>query len=177
MKKEKLTNDLKSNGFTHKNWILDRVAVCASNKDLNGLLIGEEGFFFENRGIPGTHDYGVVLYSGIYPYYESDHEIKNLFEEALLHLLQGTDYNLLVAFEYAWRQRSCELRGSAPFAIDNACVEALKDEIKKREESLKLYKEYYYWGGSLKEGAFEYIRNILKSINEEYFPETEEQRY
>ena len=149
------------------NWILERVKESISNDELTNLLLGEKNYFFPNRELPDDHNFGVILYSGIYEYFNIDVKIKQNFENALLALIHGSDYDLLVAFEYIWRQISCEERGSAPFKIDTHCVVTLKNEISSREQALKCYKNniLFKWSHI---GTYEYINNIIESLEKDY---------
>ena len=150
------------------NWIVDRVSESISKNELSDLLAGKNGYFFSHREYPGNHDYSVILFSGIYEYFKKDYEIIQLFENALLSLINGTLCDLLIAFEYIWRQRSCEFRVTAPFAIDKKILATIATKITEKEAELKSYKERYEFGSLLQDGAWEYIHNIVNSIETEY---------
>ena len=153
------------------NWIADRVSESIGKNELSDLLAGKNNYFFPDREYPGAHDYSVILYSGIYEIYEyfrNDYEIKRLFEDALLSLMNGTPCDLLIAFQYIWRQRRCEFRGTAPFAIDKKILATIAAKIVEKEAELKSYKERYEFGSELQDGAWEHIHNIVNSIETEY---------
>ncbi len=150
------------------NWISDRVSESIGKNELSDLLVGKNNYFFSHREYPGEHDYGVILSSGIYEYFRNDYEIKQLFEDTLLCLMNGTPCDLLIAFQYIWRQRCCEFRGTAPFEIDKKILATIAAKIVEKEAELKSYKERYEFGSELQDGAWEHIHNIVNSIETEY---------
>lgn len=150
------------------NPVLDRVWMSLSRKEFAKLLLGKDGYFFPDREYPGIHDYSTILSSGIYPYNSQDETLQSVFEETLLQLIHGSMAELLTAFEYIWRHKICEYRGTAPFSLDPKCVEVLKAQILTQEAELKQYKERYEFGSMLQEGAWEYIHNIHRTLEEEY---------
>lgn len=91
-----------------------------------------------------------------------------MFSKSLLTLLNGDLFQFMTAFDYIQKQKFCEARGSAPFALDDSCIESLVCQIHNREFSLKQYKEHYEFGAMLQEGAWEYIHNIKSIFIQEY---------
>ena len=145
-------------------WVYNCVAESIPKNELKKVLMGEGKYFFPNREIPEKHDCGAFLYSGIYKVYEQDKTVKDHFETTLLLLISGTIEELLTAFDYIWRHKNCEFRGTAPFTLDKQCIDLLQTKIQENEIQLKSYKEYYYWGSELSDGAWEFIHNIVRSV-------------
>ena len=143
-------------------WIYNCVEDSIRNNELIKAMKGEEKYFFPNREFPQQHDYSAILYSGIYKVYEQDKTVKEQFETTLLLLINGTIEELLTAFDYIWRHKGCEHRGSAPFVLDKQIIDVLGIKIQNKKLQLKSYKESYEWGGELPEGAWEYIHNFMK---------------
>lgn len=115
-------------------------------------------------------DISAALYSGIYEYYKLKPEsnINVIFESELVSMLEGSEFEIMCAFEYFWRQISCESRMTAPFELGKESILKLKNTILQKEDLLKNYKERWEFGAQLENGAYQYVQNIVKSIEEQY---------
>lgn len=115
-------------------------------------------------------DISAALYSGIYEYYKLKPEsnINVIFESELASMLEGSEFEIMCAFEYFWRQIFCESRMTAPFELGKESILKLKNTILQKEDLLKNYKERWEFGAQLENGAYQYVQNIGKSIEEQY---------
>lgn len=145
-----------------------KMSLAIQTDSFCDFLCGYDNFVIPDRDGFCSTDRGGILYSCIFRTYEKDESISETFSKSLITLLKGNLFEFMTAFDYIQKQKFCEARGSAPFVLDNSCVELLILQLHHRELSLKQYKEHYEFGALLQEGAWEYILNIKKAFIQEY---------
>ena len=145
-----------------------KMSLAIQTDSFCDFLCGYGSFVIPDRNGLCFTDRGGILYSCIFRTYEKDESISEIFSKSLITLLNGNLFEFMSAFDYIQMQKRCEARGSAPFVLDNSCVELLILQLHHRELSLKQYKEHYEFGAMLQEGAWEYILNIKKVFVQEY---------
>ena len=149
-------------------YVCQKITVALKNDAFCDFLCGYHPYAIPDReGISQT-DRGVLLYCGIYHYFESDNTIKTVFENTLCKLMRGSTYELLTAFEYIWRCKISEQRNTAPFSIDPQCVAVLKQAIAGHRAELERCKEQPEFGATLPGGSWDYIQNIVALYKAEY---------
>lgn len=153
-------------GLTEHTQKLTSQAVL--NNALADLLCGYPPYAIPDREGLYTTDRSGVLYCGICNYYHSDRSVKVLFEKALLHLMQGSAFELMSAFEYVRLCKASEWRGSAPFTLSSECAASLKQIVNSRRAELEQYKELPEFGSVLPSGAWDYIRNMEALLVRQY---------
>lgn len=79
-------------------------------------------------------DVSKVLSRGIYKAYDNDPSIKEIFEDCLIEMLNGSDFDIYMVCLYLLSQLFKEKNGIAPFVLSqNLIVKKLKDRLKERE--------------------------------------------
>lgn len=151
-----------------KEYTYELASRAVANNAFVAFLCGYPPYTLPDREGFLTTDRSGVLSCGIYALYKSDSSIKALFEKALLHLMQGSAYELMSAFEYVWRCKVSEWRGSAPFSLSPECSAALKQSLDSRKAELKQYRDLPEFGGGLPGGAWDYVRNAEDLIERDH---------
>lgn len=141
---------------------------AAASDALADFLCGYPPYALPDREGFLTTDRSGALCCGIYVHYQNDRSVKSLFEKALLHLMQGTAYELMSAFEYVRLCKASEWRGSAPFTLSPECSAALKQILDSRKAELEQYKDLPEFGGALPGGAWDYIRNVEELLERDH---------
>ena len=135
------------------------ILKAMADNAFRNLLCGLPPYAIPDREGCLTTDRIAVL-TGIYSCYESDSSVKAIFEQTLLQLLQGSTFDVMTAFDYIWRCKMCEIRGTAPFALATECIAALRQTLDRRRNELVQYKDRPEFGSTLPGGALEYTQNI-----------------
>lgn len=149
--------------------IIENLETALNNNEFREFLKGNGIYKMPNRESEFT-DFSVALSSAIYPYYRlyPEKKINTLFEQEIIDMMDGDDFEIMCAFEYVWRQIVCEERKTAPFNLNKQCFIKMQQTINERKEILKKYKEYYDFGSNLDDGAYQYAENIDKMLEDEY---------
>lgn len=152
-----------------KNKIVEELEKSLERGEFKKFLLGQGEYNIPSREGFFT-DISAALYSGIYNYYKLNEtsNIKKIFENEITELLNGSPFEIMCAFEYCWRQISCEEKHTAPFKLDEDFYVNLKKTIFVKRDILKNYKEFYELGANLNDGAYQYAINIDKSLDEDY---------
>lgn len=147
--------------------LLEALEYALKNNELKEFLMGEGRYFIPCR-VSTMTDFAVHLEIGIYYYYERHPESKiNIaFEQALIEMFDGDNFTFMCGFMHYCRQKYLESINDAPFKLCMECMLHFKDSLAKKQESLKVYKEYWEFGSDLENGAYEYIENSLSSFEE-----------
>lgn len=151
------------------NKIIEKLEIALNNGELRQFLMGKGIYRIPSRE-GGFSDLSTALYSGIYEYYNlyPEKRINILFENEIINMLNGNNFEIMCAFDYCWRQIVCEERKTAPFNLSEQCIINIKRIIMEKQEVLKTYKEYSEFGGHLENGAYQYVQNIDKMVENEY---------
>lgn len=152
------------------NYMLNLTSEAIAKNEFSDLLCGYGKYNIPDRAGFAQTDRSIVLYRGIYEYFGNcpNSNIKNVFEDTLITLMHGSPFELLTAFEYSFRQFSCEMRNTAPFLMNKKCLLHLQIEISKNEQTLKDCKQFYEFGKELPNSAWDYIRNVNKLLLNDY---------
>lgn len=152
-----------------KNKIVENLEKSLEKGEFKKYLLGQGEYNIPSRNGFFT-DISISLYSGIYDYYKLNpsSKIDKIFENEIVKLLNGSPFEVMCAFEYCWRQMSCEERNVAPFKLNETFYLNLKNLLTSKKDILKNYKEYSEFGANLQDGAYQYAININKSLDEDY---------
>lgn len=105
------------------------------------FLRGENGYMVEQSEFSpgaGITDVSKILSRGIYAEYKENKDIKRIFEQGLLKMLDMTDFDVYMACSYLFNQFFKEDNGLAIFKLEREQIlEKLKQEIRKREERIQ----------------------------------------
>lgn len=145
---------------------IDKMVISAiqSNKFIE-FLEGKEHMdighssHFSNLTTPT--DWGDILRNGIYKLYKDGcgYDIKQIFEKAIIDMLDGKVFDVYCAIEIWYIQLKREKKGISPFAVDKELlVEKIKKSLIKNKE--ELVKFYDWQGRNEKEGMWGYLKKI-----------------
>jgi len=151
------------------NKILDKLEYAIKNNEFRKFLKGEGEYRIPNRD-GFFSDLSAALYSGIYEYCRlyPDKNLNIIFENEIISMFNGENFEIMCAFDYCWRHIICEERNKAPFKLSEHCLNELKNVILKKQDILSTYKVYSEFGGVLDNGAYQYAENIDKMLQAEY---------
>ena len=151
------------------NKVVEKLDYSLKNNEFRDFLEGKGSYNIPSREGLFT-DISTALYSGIYEYYElyPDSKIDKKFEGELIEMLHGENFDIMCAFDYCWRQITCEERKTAPFSLSQNCVLEVKKIINSKKDILSNYKDYVEFGSMLSNGAYEYSQNVSNMIESDY---------
>lgn len=149
--------------------VIEILKKAISKKEFKDFLKGTKEYNIRDRDGFFT-DKSAVLYLGIYKYYELNpkSKINLLFENTLIEMLNGDEFDVVTAFDYFWKQALSESNNNSPFQLSKNSYIELKNSIIKNSEKLKKYKELPEYGALLEDGAYEYIENMTNYFETEY---------
>ena len=126
-------------------------------------------YYDRDRYRQGTTETSLVEYD-IYKYYENcpDSHIDQLWENTLLDLLNSSEYDMMLSFEYFGGQFLSEVSGHAPFRFHPESYRTLQTVIEKNQKKLLKYKEWYEFGNNFAGGAYEWAQSVGQSLNKDY---------
>lgn len=138
---------------------LDKLQLAIDKNEFAEYLKGT-GIYKEMSRDTVLTDAATVLYI-IYDYYaqKPESKINLIFESTLLSLLNGNEFDIMTSFDYCLRQYLREQRGTAPFLFNCQTYEKVKETIENNADLLKNYKDFYEYGNTLNDGAYEYAHN------------------
>lgn len=144
--------------------IVDMLNDAISKNELKKYLLGTAEYRIPSReGYESDRISALKL--GIHEMYKKNPEIKNLFENCLIDMLNGKEIEIVIAFYYIWNQLLFERRNKAPFELDKKIYLILREKINEKEMDLRAYR-YPDFGGGLENGAYEYMSNINQYFEE-----------
>ena len=151
------------------NMILDKLNLALNHNELKEFLIGDGDYNIPSREGFFT-DFSSALYMGIYECYKKNpnSNINILFEKEIINMLKGNPFEVMCAFDYCWRQISSEEKGTAPFSLSENCIKNIRESILAKRDLLMKYKEYSQFGSNLEKGAFQYVENIDRMLDNEF---------
>lgn len=148
----------------------EKIFIAIKNNEIISLLRGDELYIIENsQYAPGAEitDVGKVLSGIIYKSYEIRPDIKERFEEALLEMLNKTDFDVCMVIIYIVTQLFKEKNELSPFTLDmKDILPKVKDELEKRRENIK--QGIIYPSGFKNSNAWDDIRRFNHVSQEEY---------
>lgn len=103
------------------------------------------------------HDVSLVLSEGIYRLYKENQSTKELYENTLLRMLKGTDYDVYMVCDYVYNHLCDDSYGHSSFRFDRKEIfESLRVEIPVREQSIR--KEVQFPDGTTNHYIWEEIQ-------------------
>lgn len=112
-------------------------------------------------------DVGRILSKGVYKVYMYNKEIKHIFEESLILMLDSSDFDIYMVCLYILDQLFNEKYGTSPFSLSkNSIVDKLTYRINTRQNSIK--KGIKYPNGYVNTFAMTEILRFRKLCKEEY---------
>lgn len=101
--------------------VYEKLNLSIKNNEINKFLCGEYPYEVEKSQFsPSVEptDIGAILSKGIYVKYQEDDSIKNIFEQSLMGLLDGTALDVYVVVLYIMSQLFKENHRTSPFEFD-----------------------------------------------------------
>lgn len=149
--------------------IIDKVQNAISKNEMRNFLEGNGEYFIPDRE-GDFSNVSAALYVGIYEYFKSNPQsnLKEIFEKTLQDMLLGNELDIMIAFHIIYLQMLAEVKGLSPFEMSKDCYVSLKECVEKNSERLKKYKSHPEYGAFNQNGAYEYIVNINKYMEEKY---------
>ncbi len=144
--------------------LLERQLKNAMEKgEMKEFLLGDLDYGIRYREYYETEE--SVRMSGIYHYYEKDPNVKPVFEQGLLDLVNGSEYEILEAFEYLQAQviRESGIGAEPPFELDKDVYIKLRQSILSKKEELQNIKSVDRDDVPVK-SAYQY----MEDINDDY---------
>ena len=147
------------------------VACKALEKgELYEYMRGDDGYRIPASSFEPSvaiHAVRVVLSMGIYKIYQSDPEIKELYENTLSRMLEETDYDVYMVITYILSQLYHEKHNTAPFQIDaTKLVKRLQQIIPERKESIQ--KGVYFPNGIINQYVWDEIELVNVVFQKNY---------
>ena len=150
---------------------VNKLQKALENDEFLSFVKGEGDYFYYDRDRyrQGTTETSLVEYD-IYKYYENcpDSHIDQLWENTLLDLLNSSEYDMMLSFEYFGGQFLSEVSGHAPFRFHPESYRTLQTVIEKNQKKLLKYKEWYEFGNNFAGGAYEWAQSVGQSLNKDY---------
>jgi hypothetical protein len=150
---------------------VNKLQKALENDEFLSFVKGEGDYFYDDRDRyrQGTTETSLVEYD-IYKYYENcpDSHIDRLWENTLLDLLNSSEYDMMLSFEYFGGQFRSEVSGLAPFRFHPESYRTLQTVIEKNQKKLLKYKEWYEFGNYLAGGAYEWAQSVGQFLNIDY---------
>ncbi|SDB35432.1 hypothetical protein SAMN02910298_01747 [Pseudobutyrivibrio sp. YE44] len=123
---------------------MDVLAVlkeAISKGEIIPFLRGEGEYMCEHNEMvqaPEQTDVSKVLSRGIYKLYKEDNSIKVLFENGLLEMLDGDDFDVYMVGAYLTSILFKEQNGLAPFSLDkDKIIDRFSEEVLSRKDRIK----------------------------------------
>lgn len=141
--------------------IMDSVACGKFIELLEGKDHMEMGHSSHFSNLPYPTDWTEIIENGIYLIYQTDTEIKRIFEKAILDMANMKIFDLYCSVEIFYFQLRQEKKNVSPFNIDKANIlRAIKPALLENKYGLM---NYFDWQGrGEREGAWDYIKKINK---------------
>lgn len=141
--------------------VLNMLENAINSEQLKFFLEGVKDYEIPNQ-LNSNTDKDIVLFGGIYKYYRKNpsSKIDKLYENTLISMLDGTLFDLLNVYDYAYMQILAETKGIAPFKLSQDFYRLLREKIKNSANLLAEYKQFSQYGSSLPKGAYSYIQNL-----------------
>lgn len=144
--------------------IVELAKKAISKGELVDYLQGKKGYVepidtWVNANAPT--DWTKIIPDGIYKVSveEVDMDVASIFEESILKMLNGAEFDIYVAVSVFYFQLIRENRNASPFKIDRQKIlETMKKSLKKNEHLLKTYFEWQ--GRNQQEGMWSEILRI-----------------
>lgn len=146
--------------------VIDILNRALEDNKFEDFLLGKGTYMVPSREGYVT-DRSAVMHSGVYKKYLEDPAIKEKFENAIIAFLNGSEYELLTAFDYIRIQMTSEANKVAPFEINRQLYEATRRTIIANADKLKQYRHNDF-GGRLQDGAYQYINNVNNALEENF---------
>lgn len=150
---------------------MDRLQEALDNDTFLDFIKGKGEYFIPDRDQyrKGTTDTGRVIYH-VYEYCRNNpnSNIGQLLETTLLDLLKGSEYDLMLSFDYSCQQFGFEASKLAPFRFHQESYRALQIGIEKNKKKLLKYKDWYEFGNYLEGGAYEWAQCVGQAENTKY---------
>lgn len=150
--------------------ILQMTCLSIEKKELISFLRGDNDYKVESsQYAPYAEitDIGKVLSRGIYKAYQEHKYVGQDYEQALISMLDLTDYDVYVVCAYITSQLFKEKNGLSPFQIEKVeLLSKLKGEIDKRK--LQIQNGITYPNGYKNKNAWEELERFNSVCKEEY---------
>ena len=121
--------------------ILSLLKSAIQNGEMAQFLRGQGKYLCENNEMvqaPEQTDVSKILSRGIYKLYEEDASFKSLFENSLLQMLDGEDFDVYMVGNYITSILFKEENGLASFVVDkDKIIKKFSEEIFSRESRIK----------------------------------------
>ena len=150
---------------------VNKLQKALDNDMFLDFIKGKGEYFIPDRDQyrKGTTDTGRVIYH-VYEYCRNNpnSNIGQLLETTLLDLLKGSEYDLMLSFDYSCQQFGFEASKLAPFRFRQESYRALQIGIEKNKKKLLKYKDWYEFGNYLEGGAYEWAQCVGQAENTKY---------
>lgn len=150
--------------------ILDMVYKSLDRDEFINFLRGDAEYLVENsQYAPGAEltDVGKILSRGVYKVYNEKKAIKNEFEEALISMLNMSDFDVYMVCLYIMSQLFKEKNGLSPFYIEkDEIISELNKELCKRKN--KIQDGIVYPSGYKNKDAWNEIERFGSVCKDEY---------
>jgi hypothetical protein len=121
--------------------ILTMLKEAISKGEIILFLRGEGKYLCENNEMvqaPEQTDVSKILSRGIYKLYKEDDTIKNIFEDSLIEMLDGDDFDVYMVGSYLTSILFKENNGLSSFSVDKEkIIEKFSREVIARETRIK----------------------------------------
>ncbi|SMC22022.1 hypothetical protein SAMN02745134_01511 [Clostridium acidisoli DSM 12555] len=138
--------------------------------EILAFLRGEKQYRIEtSQYMPGVEptDAGKVLSKAIYKSYKESPEIKEIFEDALINMLNGDAMDIYLVVLYVTSQLFKEMNDIAPFKINkNFIIAKLQNKIAENKKLLS--EDIKLSDGFIKKGVWNNIERFDSVCNMEY---------
>lgn len=139
-------------------------------KELINFLRGDKEYMVElsqYAPVAELPDTGKILSKGIYRVYKEDKHIKIEYEQALLSMLEMSDYDVYIVCIYLTSQLFKEKNALSPFVIEKQKILVkLKEEIEKRKTLIQNGIDYP--NGYQNKKAWQELERFNNVCKEEY---------
>lgn len=139
--------------------IKDSIAHDKFIEFLEGKDHMELGYASHFSNLPCPTDWAEIIENGIYLIYQTDREIKRIFEKAILDMANMEIFDLYCSVGIFYFQLRQEKKGISPFNINKANIlRTIKPALVENKSRLM---NYFDWQGrGERNGAWDYIKKI-----------------
>ncbi len=150
--------------------VLQITYISLEKKEFISFLRGDNEYKVESsQYAPGAEltDIGKVLSRGVYKAYQENKYVKEEYEQALISMLDLTEFDVYVVCSYITSQLFKEKNDLSPFKIERTqLLPKLKREIDKRK--LQIQNGIMYPNGYKNKNAWEELERFNNVCREEY---------